>query len=201
MCGLAGIKASKDIVSKEQLELMADAITQRGPDSAGYWLSKDRYVGLAHRRLAIVDLSDAGHQPMASVSGRYTLAYNGEIYNFLELKSELKLLGYVFKTQSDTEVILKAYQAWGIEKSCKKFQGMFAFAIVDEIKNTIFLARDYLGKKPLYIANTKNELYFSSDIRSFQHVLKSTLNINSLAYYFAELSTPGENTIYNETQR
>ncbi len=205
MCGLAGIISFHEYwkYTQENCFQFAKYNRFRGPDNYGEKINTDnefKYF-IAHHRLAIHDLSSLANQPFTNEDNTIHLIYNGEIYNFLELKSELKLLGYVFKTQSDTEVILKAYQAWGIEKSCKKFQGMFAFAIVDEIKNTIFLARDYLGKKPLYIANTKNELYFSSDIRSFQHVLKSTLNINSLAYYFAELSTPGENTIYNEIQK
>tara|TARA_Y100001937_G_scaffold72490_1_gene98619 strand:+ start:6412 stop:8331 length:1920 start_codon:yes stop_codon:yes gene_type:complete len=169
LCGLAGIKASKDIVSQEQLELMADAITQRGPDSAGYWLSKDGYVGLAHRRLAIVDLSDAGHQPMASVSGRYTLAYNGEIYNHLALRQELEQISArQWRGHSDTETLLAAIELWGLKLTLQKATGMFALALWDDQTQTLQLARDRFGEKPLYYGWQQGNFLFGSQLNALR---------------------------------
>lgn len=130
------------------LRRMTDQLVHRGPDGEGHWINRGRFVGFGHRRLAIIDLSESASQPMHYL-GRYTITYNGEIYNYLELREELSGEGHSFATQSDTEVILAAYAAYGRE-CLRKFDGMFAFAIWDEVKRELFCARDRFGEKPFY---------------------------------------------------
>src|SRR5206468_5652525 len=131
----------------------------RGPDDQGVWRSADGRVGLGHRRLSIIDLSPAGHQPMIDESARLSISYNGEIYNFLELRDELAKIGYRFRTRSDTEVILAAYQEWGVDCP-KKLNGMFAFALYDENRQRLFLARDRAGEKPLFYRHQHGSFLF-----------------------------------------
>jgi asparagine synthase (glutamine-hydrolysing) len=172
MCGLAGFLTS-GAVQLENLESvvtrMALAIQHRGPDDAGVWADAKTGIAMGHRRLSIVDLSPAGHQPMLSPSGRYVIAFNGEIYNYLEIRKELSATGYAFSTASDTEVLLAAYITWG-ESCLKRLNGMFAFAIYDsgDIKRpeSIFFARDRIGKKPLYISLHKSGLAFASELKA-----------------------------------
>jgi asparagine synthase (glutamine-hydrolysing) len=129
MCGIAGIfNLNGSPVSAVLLKKMTDAIAHRGPDGEGHFI--DGSIGLGHRRLAIIDLSPAGHQPMATRNGAYVITYNGEVYNFKELRTELESLGYQFHSRTDSEVVLNAYVAWG-ERCVEKFNGMFAFAIWD----------------------------------------------------------------------
>ncbi|MBI3878483.1 MAG: asparagine synthase (glutamine-hydrolyzing) [Verrucomicrobia bacterium] len=175
MCGIAGILESslarEDLVA--QLTGAQAALRHRGPDDEGIYLSPDGRTGLAHTRLAILDLSPAGHQPMRDASGRYVITFNGEIYNFQTLRAELAAEGETFQSQSDTEVILKMYQRHG--PSCvREFEGMFAFAIWDEQERTAFLARDPLGIKPLFYHERDGVLCFASEIRAllkFRQVL------------------------------
>jgi asparagine synthase (glutamine-hydrolysing) len=166
MCGINGIIGLQD--TRHAQTVLADmnkAIAHRGPDDSGMFVEKS--VALGQNRLSIIDLSSAGHQPMASGDGNLVLIFNGEIYNYRELKNELS--DYPFTTQTDSEVILAAYQRWG--KECvRRFNGMFAFAIWDEIKQELFIARDRLGIKPLYYYQSDNLLLFSSEIRA---ILKS----------------------------
>lgn len=156
MCGLVGVLASSAGIAADGggvLRHMADAITHRGPDSDGYWVDESRCIGLAHRRLAIVDLSPAGAQPMASASGRYVVAFNGEIYNHLALRADLEREGVLkapWRGHSDTETLLAAFEAWGIEASLRRAVGMFALALWDRVERTLILARDRMGEKPLY---------------------------------------------------
>src|SRR5258708_2817891 len=149
MCGIAGICARDCTIDVECLTKMAEVLRHRGPDDGGVWVSTDRKTGLAHRRFAIIDLSSHGHQPMGDRSGRYWITFNGEIYNFQALRDELISLGQNFRTASDTEVILEAYRAWG-ENCLSRLNGMFAFALVDTLKQEVLLARDRVGKKPVY---------------------------------------------------
>ena len=121
----------------------------RGPDDAGEWWSGDGCVGLAHRRLSIIDLSAAGHQPMQDASGALRVVFNGELYNFLDLRRELEAAGHVFCSQSDTEVLLAAYRQWDVE-CLTHFNGMFAFALYDARQRRLFMARDRAGEKPLF---------------------------------------------------
>jgi asparagine synthase (glutamine-hydrolysing) len=161
MCGIVGIlKLDGEPASSVLLRKMTDAIAHRGPDSDGYYT--DNYIGLGHRRLAILDLSPAGHQPMQTQDGRFIISYNGEIYNFQEIKIELESLGHHFRSKTDTEVVLNAFTQWG--SSCiEKFNGMFAFAIWDKFQRELFLARDRYGIKPLYYTFSNNNFIFASE--------------------------------------
>lgn len=165
MCGIAGIfNLNGEPVSVVTLRKMTDAIAHRGPDGEGFYT--DSFIGLGHRRLSVIDLSDAGHQPMCTSDGSYVISYNGEVYNFQELRIELESLGYQFHSKTDSEVVLKAYAHWG-EKCLNKFNGMFAFAIWDKVRQKLFLARDRYGIKPLYYVRLGNTVIFASEIKAF----------------------------------
>jgi asparagine synthase (glutamine-hydrolysing) len=164
MCGIAGIfNLNGEAVSPVILRKMADAIAHRGPDGEGFYT--DRFVGLGHRRLAILDLSPAGHQPMMTADGQFVISYNGELYNFYELRAELEALGYRFRSQCDTEAMLYAYAAWG-ERCVERFNGMFAFVIWDKARQQLFLARDRFGVKPLYYTQQGQTFLFGSEIKA-----------------------------------
>ena len=165
MCGILGVVSRFPQSNRGWLEEGGRAISHRGPDDSGEWWSADGKVGMGHRRLSIVDLSSGGHQPMHDETAELTLVFNGEIYNFLELRSELSMRGYVFHSGSDTEVILKAYREWGTE-CISKFNGMFAFALFDAHKSRVFLARDRAGEKPLFIYQSSGELRFGSELKA-----------------------------------
>src|SRR5207248_5598695 len=170
MCGIAGI-FSKSVLSKEaadRINIMACALAHRGPDDRGSWIDFQRGIAFGHQRLAILDISAEGHQPMRSQSARYVLNYNGEIYNYREIQHELNSSGVTFRGHSDTEVILAAIEVWGLEAAVKKFTGMFAFGLWDDQENSLFLARDRVGEKPLYYGGIGGELFFSSELKAFQ---------------------------------
>lgn len=161
MCGIAGILHLDGApVSPVILKRMTDAIAHRGPDGEGHWVEGN--VALGHRRLAIIDLSPAGHQPMISADHRYVLSYNGEVYNFLELRSELEAKGYWFRSRTDSEVVLNALAEWG-EKAISRFNGMFAMALWDRKDRTLLLARDRYGIKPIYYGCQGNTFAFGSE--------------------------------------
>ncbi len=164
MCGIAGImNFSDESASPVLLKQMTDAISHRGPDGEGKFL--DGPVGLGHRRLAIIDLSAAGHQPMLSADGRFVLSYNGEVYNFQELRAKLQAMGYQFRSRTDSEVVLYAWAAWG-PKSLELLNGMFAFAIWDRRQRELVLARDRYGIKPIYYAERPGVFLFGSEIKA-----------------------------------
>ena len=165
MCGIAGIiSTDPNIVTKARLQLMTDSLQHRGPDGQGYWINDANCAGLGHRRLSIIDLSTAAAQPM-HYSGRYTITYNGEIYNYIELKETLLKKGYTFSSTCDTEVILAAYACYG--KEClQQFDGMFAFAIWDDTNQTLFCARDRFGEKPFYYVNDHHQFIFASEMKA-----------------------------------
>ncbi|RTL57219.1 MAG: asparagine synthase (glutamine-hydrolyzing) [Sphingobacteriales bacterium] len=166
MCRITGIfNPSSQNLSKEIIN-MRDAMKHGGPDDEGIYLDEDFKLALGHRRLALIDLSPGGHQPMADLNNQLQIVFNGEIYNYQALRSILKNFGYHFSTASDTEVILKAYQHWGVE-CFKYFDGMFALALWDKQHNQLILARDHAGIKPLYYYLSHTCLYFASEIRGF----------------------------------
>ncbi len=176
MCGILGAFNRK--IPKDILIRCIDMIKHRGPDDRGIW--QDSLCSLAHRRLSILDLSEAGKQPMQSANGRFCIIFNGEIYNFLELRNELKLKGYEFKSDADTEVVLNAYIEWK-EKCLEKFNGMWALAIYDSVEETVFLSRDRFGIKPLYYAEDFGGIIFASEMKAIIPLLsKATPNYNIL---------------------
>lgn len=184
MCGIAGlINIDRDPVSPAVLKRMTDAIEHRGPDGEGQWI--DGHVGIGHRRLAIIDLSPAGAQPMVSPDHRFVLSYNGEIYNFRELRAELQAQGYWFRSQTDSEVVLNALAAWGSE-ALKRFNGMFALALWDRKDQRLLLARDRYGIKPLYYAHERGQFAFGSEQKAIvsSGVAGSRLDRKALFEYF-----------------
>lgn len=184
MCGIAGVVWSDPMRpgARTELEAMAHAIFHRGPDDGGIHLNGP--VGLAHRRLSIIDLSSGGHQPMETDDGTLTLIFNGEIYNFVELRQELEAAGHRFRTQSDTEVILQAYRAWG--KECvQRFNGMWAFALHDRQKRELFLSRDRFGIKPLYYSHDRERFVFASEIKALLAGFPDLRKVNlPMVYHF-----------------
>lgn len=184
MCGITGIiNLNGSPVAVEQLQRMTDSLAHRGPDGAGIFT--DGNVGLGHRRLAIIDLSEAGRQPMSTEDGRLTLTYNGEIYNFRELRRELEAAGHRFRSQTDSEVVLNAFAEWG-PKCILRFNGMFAFAVWDRLKKQLFLARDRYGIKPLYYTWQKNTFLFASEHKAFLHheSFARKIDLEALLEYF-----------------
>jgi asparagine synthase (glutamine-hydrolysing) len=165
MCGIVGIFSQEEPLERGLLEKMRDTMVHRGPDDAGTWVSPNGTLGLAHRRLAIIDLSPAGRQPMVDRSGRIAIVFNGEIYNFLELRKELENKGHRFQTQSDTEVLIEAYRAWG-EVCVTRLNGMFSFCLYDSERGVLFLARDRAGEKPLYYFHTPGRFLFASELKA-----------------------------------
>lgn len=206
MCGINGIvqrtAESRKSITRAVLA-MNDAIAYRGPDSSGYYISSCNQLAMGHVRLAILDLTESGHQPMMAENGRYTLTFNGEIYNFLELREELIKLGCTFISSSDTEVLLKSIVEFGIDKALPKLKGMFAFALYDSLENTLIIARDSLGEKPLYYGVLNGNLYYSSELTAIESVQSGSLKINTSAaeYYFAYGFVPGDYSIYNDVRK
>lgn len=206
MCGIAGIisHSPNQLICENTIQLMGEPLKYRGPDQDGFVLndSDGMYFGLSHKRLSILDLSDAGKQPMWNNEKSIVTVFNGEIYNFLELRGELKKLGCHFISNSDTEVLIHAYSQWGIEKTLQKIEGMFAFCLIDIRNKKYFFARDRFGEKPLYYSFQGSYFAFSSDIRSFKPLgLTNDLNMHALGYYFSELSTPINQSIYSQIQK
>jgi len=172
MCGFTGYIDTQNSSNSEKmhsiLSAMGDTIAYRGPDDKGTWADPKTGVALAHRRLSIIDLSSAGHQPMISASKRYVIIYNGEIYNFSILRKKLEQEGHTFRGHSDTEVVLAGFEAWGIEKALKQFVGMFAFALWDCHNRQLVLARDRMGEKPLYYGWMNNTFLFGSELKALR---------------------------------
>ena len=184
MCGICGIfNFNGEPVSPVNLRKMTDAIAYRGPDGEGFYI--DSFVGLGHRRLAIIDLSPAGHQPMLTKDGNFGLVYNGEIYNFQELRIELESLGHQFRSRTDSEVVLHGYAEWGPE-CVNHFNGMFAFAIWDKTQQELFLARDRYGIKPLYYTFADGHFLFASEQKAIltHPSVQKEIDLEALLEYF-----------------
>lgn len=176
---------------------MRDTLTHRGPDSCGVYISPNHRVGLGFRRLSIIDLTEAGSQPMSTIDGDLTIVFNGEVYNYSSIKQELLSLGYSFNSQSDSEVVLYSYKQWGAD-CLQKFQGMFAFAIYDLQKNNLFIARDRLGIKPLYYFHDYNNFVFGSELKSIIQFtnFKKEICKDALNDYFAYGYVPNNKSIF-----
>ncbi|MHB8486129.1 MAG: asparagine synthase (glutamine-hydrolyzing) [Candidatus Acidiferrales bacterium] len=205
MCGIAGFLNVDGMQTAEALgaaaQTMARTLRHRGPDDEGVWVDSSSGIALAHRRLSILDLSPAGHQPMISESGRYVISYNGEIYNFLELRrklehetgAKLRLRG-----SSDTEVMLACFERWGVEESLVQWNGMFAFAVWDRKKKALFLARDRFGEKPLYYARMGRSFLFASELKALRaHPdFSGEIDRDALALYLRYNCIPAPRTIF-----
>lgn len=196
MCGIVGVlERSQRPVSPVLLRRMTDAVAHRGPDGEGSYI--DGNLGLGHRRLAILDLSPAGHQPMALPGGDLVITYNGEVYNFHELRAELEALGHTFHTRTDTEVVLHAYAEWGAD-AVRRLNGMFAFAVWDTRHRRLFLARDRYGVKPLYWAHADGAFLFGSEIKALlcHPSLKAGVSHPHLLEYFTFQNILSDGTLF-----
>jgi asparagine synthase (glutamine-hydrolysing) len=199
MCGIAGIVSRSDLPQmRAALHTMLDAMPHRGPDARGEW--HDDHCSLGHQRLAIIDLSERGNQPMQDHGGRYTLVHNGEIYNWREVRSKLD---YPWKTETDTEMILAAFAHWG--RDCvKHFNGMFAFAIWDNLEQSLFIARDRMGIKPVYLFEHNGVLAFASEARAIARIIsqisdqRPRINKEELAGYFTYQTTYNDHTLLDK---
>jgi asparagine synthase (glutamine-hydrolysing) len=198
MCGIAGTIDKGNAELEYVVRSMATAIQYRGPDDLGCWIDQSAGVGLGHARLSILDLSQEGHQPMISSSGRYVMTYNGEVYNFAELRTELEIAGAKFRGHSDTEVMLAAFEEWGIEKSLQRFVGMFAFAMWDRVERQLTLARDRLGEKPLYYGWCGETFLFGSELKALcaHPSWRGDINRGALAGYMRYGYVPLPHSIY-----
>ena len=196
MCGICGIfNLNGEPVSPKVLRNMTDAIIHRGPDSQGFYI--DSFIGFGHRRLSIIDLSRAAHQPMFTDDDQFAITYNGEVYNFKDIRRELENLGHQFNSQSDTEVVLKAYVQWGPE-CVNRFNGMFAFAIWDKTTQELFLARDRYGIKPLYYAFLGNCFCFASEQKAIiaHPLFEGDIDLEALLEYFTFQNIFTEKTLF-----
>ena len=207
MCGIVGLYQPGQEIRPEQLrarvEAMRDSLKHRGPDDAGLWMEADGIVALAHRRLSILDVSAGGHQPMASRDGRYELVYNGEVYNYLDLRRQLESSGHQFHSTSDTEVLLAACCEWGLERALPLLNGMFALALWDKHTKKLALARDRYGKKPLYYGKIGKAWAFASELKAlrilpdFAHQIDQT----ALGEYFRLGYVPAPYSIYESIRK
>jgi asparagine synthase (glutamine-hydrolysing) len=207
VCGIVGLfdpdrrfapDALRDLVGR-----MRDSLRHRGPDSAGAWLDADAGLALGHRRLAIIDRSANGQQPMVSASGRYCIVFNGEIYNFPQLRRELIALGAELRGHSDTEVLLAAIDHWGLRPTLGRLVGMFAFALWDRQTGTLTLARDHLGQKPLYFARIGSTFGFASELKAFavHPDFDPGVDRGALALFLRHQYVPSPHTIWQDVHK
>ncbi len=207
MCGISGCWDPLQQTSQDTLcaiaAQMADTMRHRGPDAGGIWADAAAGIALGHRRLAIVDLSPLGHQPMHSADGRFVLVFNGEIYNFTELRKELVALGHAFRGTSDTEVMLAAFCEWGVKPALQRFAGMYAFALWDKHERVLYLARDRLGEKPLYYGWTGQAFVFGSELKALRAhpAWEGSINRNALALLLRHNYIPAPYSIYCGIQK
>ncbi|MDZ8050451.1 MAG: asparagine synthase (glutamine-hydrolyzing) [Aulosira sp. ZfuVER01] len=202
MCGINGFWNISQQFSLEELQSiakrMSNTLVHRGPDDGGIWVDAEAGIAFGHRRLAIVDLSPEGHQPMVSTDGRYVIVFNGEIYNFLELRYQLKDVGYHFRGHSDTEVMLASFSQWGLDGAVERFNGMFAFALWDRKERVLHLGRDRLGEKPLYYGWNGKTFLFGSELKALKahpH-FRGEINRDALGLFFRYNYIPAPYSIY-----
>ena len=200
MCGIVGIcNIDRSSVPRRVLKNMTDALSHRGPDGEGFWYNC--HVGFGHRRLAVLDLTGHGQQPMQTDDGRYIITYNGEVYNFQTIRVELEAKGHTFRSRTDTEVVLKAYQEWG--SACvKRFNGLFAFSVWDTFESKLFLARDRYGIKPLYYYHQDDVFLFASEIKAFLHHPQFTRAVDrkALLEYFTFQNVFTDRTLFRNVR-
>ena len=207
VCGFVGFIGKSNALDAEKLERLASRMAyrleSRGPDDAGTWVSPAAGIALGHRRLAIIDLSAAGRQPMVSASGRSVIAYNGEVYNFAEIRRDLEAEGHRFRSGSDTEVVLEACEAWGTERAVSRFIGMFAFAFWDVHARRLTLVRDRLGIKPLYWGRSGGVLFFGSQPKAFvdHPAWRPTVDRDALAAYLRHAYVPAPRSIFKGIEK
>ncbi|MGI9627548.1 MAG: asparagine synthetase B family protein, partial [Longimicrobiales bacterium] len=201
MCGIAGFftgqPTSADLLNAKAGE-MADRLIHRGPDDRGTWADPLVGVAFGFRRLAIIDLSENGHQPMVSHSGESALVFNGEVYNYQELRGELEAHGTRFRGHSDSEVILEALERWGVEETLPRLSGMFSIAFWDSKRRRLTLARDRLGIKPLFIYHRSGLVSFGSELKALAAgpSFDRTLDLDSVSEFLRYLYVPAPNTIF-----
>jgi asparagine synthase (glutamine-hydrolysing) len=202
MCGIAGIWRQSGADAAETAVRMSDCIAHRGPDDSGVWSDAAAGIAFGFRRLSIIDLSSAGHQPMHSASGRYTLIFNGEVYNFPAIREELQRGGLApeWRGHSDTEVMLAAFETWGLDDAVKRFVGMFAFALWDGRERLLHLVRDRMGVKPLYYAATPRAILFGSELKALRAAEEcpATISRDALALYTRYAYVPAPYSIYED---
>lgn len=201
MCGIAGIwrpPVSTEAHLMSLVETMATVMHHRGPDDSGVWADSEYGVAFGFRRLATIDLSPNGHQPMKSRSGRYILVFNGEVYNHVELASELRKHGHVFRGHSDTEVILAAFEQWGVETAVRRFIGMFAMAVWDGERRSLLLLRDRLGIKPIFVYQGTGGVAFASELKAIATIpdFHPEVDLEALGMYFRYMYVPAPRSIY-----
>src|SRR6266511_2149557 len=202
MCGISGFFDSSQRTSAAELESearrMADVLRHRGPDDSGVWVDAATGIALSHRRLAILDLSEEGHQPMFSADARFVLIFNGEIYNFSELRQDLEAAGHRFRGHSDTEIMLAAVSEWGLEAALKRFVGMFAFALWDRQERVLHLVRDRVGEKPLYYGWSTGVFVFGSEMKALRahSSWRGEVDRGALALYLRHGYVPEPHSIY-----
>ena len=207
MCGIAGYWDFRAGTQREELAAVASAmihtLVHRGPDDGAVWTDAAAGIALGHRRLSILDLSARGSQPMHSACGRYAITFNGEIYNFAELRERLEIAGCRFRGSSDTEVMLAACAAWGLETALREFNGMFAFALWDRAAECLYLARDRAGEKPLYFGGFGHEFLFASELKAFRAAPRPPGEIDpgAVALFARHGYVPAPYTVYRGVKK
>ena len=201
MCGIVGVlnySKTNAIITDDMITLMRDTMVHRGPDDAGIYIGPDKKVGLGHRRLSIIDLSPAGHQPMCNEDKAIWITYNGEIYNHLDLRAQLERKGHRYRSRTDTETIIHAYEEWGIE-CISKLDGMFAFALWDSKKEILYLVRDRIGVKPVFYTQIYGQFIFASEIKAILQYpsIPKELNRKAFYHYLTFLTTPCSDTLFS----
>ena len=207
MCGIAGLVTRSGLLEPQELssiaQAMGRAIAHRGPDASGVW-TDGRRMAFSHQRLSIIDLSSLANQPMTSSCGRWVIAYNGECYNFAEIRQRLDAERSIdWRSRSDTEVVVEALAAWGVSRALEAFNGMFAFAALDREKNRLYLARDRIGKKPLYFSITEKALIFGSELKALMacDFFPRKVQASAVGEYLRYGYVPGSQAIFESTEK